>query len=133
MPKPAIRVAFVPSRLALITHLGLAASVALTLGHWLSGGLGGVVLGGLATLAWFETRSVPPALHYEGQWHALLAGRWQPVDLQVTRLGPWLVGLKIAGRHYWLWPDSAPKAALQKLRRTLLHGASDSTSALPKG
>ncbi|WP_144062959.1 hypothetical protein [Litchfieldella anticariensis] len=54
------------------------------------------------------------------QYRDAMDSPWQDVSVKVTYLGPWLIALAMDGRHYWLWPDSAPPQVLRDLRRNLV-------------
>lgn len=43
------------------------------------------------------------------------------VPLQCDYLGPWLTGLRLNGRRFWLWPDSASVEARRCVRRLFHH------------
>lgn len=62
----------------------------------------------------------------EGGWQRRegQSDAWCNVSLHHTYLGPWLIGLNVAGNHYWIWPDSANAQARQALRRVLIWSAS---------
>lgn len=62
----------------------------------------------------------------EGGWQARSSDsdEWRGVAVRCDYLGPWLIGLHVAGKRRWLWPDSAPFKARRVLRRALLWSSS---------
>ncbi|WP_150123515.1 hypothetical protein [Halotalea alkalilenta] len=114
-----MRSTFVPSRLALAAHLGIASLIALALWFWLDWRLGLLAWSGLCWLGWYETRRVPPALRWSTLRSCWQDEREREVDIVAFRLAPLVIGLKIDGRVFWLWPDSADGETLWRLRRRL--------------
>ncbi|WP_156105230.1 hypothetical protein [Litchfieldella xinjiangensis] len=72
----------------------------------------------------WQLRWVPDASGIEGnggwQMRDDTAAPWQATPVTIDYLGPWLIGLRLGRRRYWLWPDSASPEALHRLRRHLL-------------
>lgn len=127
MLKPPITINIVPSKLALGGALCLTAATSLMIIYyaplWLSA-MAIAILAGVICCDWQRER--PWALRWvpggDGGWQRrLISGdEWHPVSVRCDYLGPWLIGLKVAGRRHWLWPDSAPGEQRRALRRVLL-------------
>ncbi|RCV89585.1 hypothetical protein DU506_12960 [Vreelandella rituensis] len=98
----------------------------------MAGWVAGVLVGGLVMLFTAlgivkEARNqARGTLTISGTFPACLA-QWQTsqqrpgpdCSVQCDYLGPWLIGLRVAGRRIWLWPDSAPAEQRRVLRRWL--------------
>lgn len=127
MLKQPVTISIAPSRLALaITALLALATCLVLICHgppWLA--VAAVVT--LCAMVWRERRKADswqlrwvPGVEGGWQRQASRGGQWRPVELHCDYLGPWLIGLHIAGRRYWLWPDSASFDERRALRRVLL-------------
>ncbi|MBD3895078.1 hypothetical protein IEI94_04320 [Halomonas sp. ML-15] len=128
MPKPPVTISIAPSRLALAAHLSLALAVSGML-MWVGPLWLGVaaLLGLVAITAHWWHRQQPWSLRHAvaegGSWQIAERGsveEWRTVRLGLVYLGPWLIGLRLAGRQVWLWPDSAAPDARRELRHRLL-------------
>lgn len=127
MLKRPVTINIAPSRWALAVSVSLAVATCLTVGHygppWLTAAA--VVAFCAATIReWrrgerWRLRWVPGI---EGGWQRCLGAEeaWHPVPLHCHYLGPWLIGLRVAGHRHWLWPDSASFDERRELRRVLL-------------
>ncbi|KFF48978.1 hypothetical protein GY26_10475 [Gammaproteobacteria bacterium MFB021] len=86
----------------------------------------GLALVGAVGLVWEWVRQ--PRLRYlrcraehgRQQWEISDDGRsWRGVKCRPLRVAPWVCGLALDGRHWWLWPDVCDHAELRALRRLL--------------
>jgi hypothetical protein len=66
----------------------------------------------------WRLRWVPAA--QRGWQYAEDGGEWRDTQVRCDYLGPWLIGLRVAGRRRWLWPDSTSREEHRTLRRLLL-------------
>ncbi|WP_164999670.1 hypothetical protein [Salinicola tamaricis] len=142
MPRTPTAIGVRRSRLALalgaVWVLGLALFAVRFLAPEVALGLG---LAGLAGLAWEWARQ--PRLRYlrcrdehgRQQWEISDDGRrWRGVHCRPLRLAPWVCGLALDGRHWWLWPDACNGAELRALRLCLiaeLDARDDTSSTTP--
>ncbi|XKH59253.1 hypothetical protein LG290_11225 [Halomonas sediminis] len=127
MPKPPIILHIAPSRLAIALQLILALWLVVMVG-WMAG----VLVGGIAVLL-SALGIVMEARHQargtltisgtfpacRAQWDANQEALGSDCSVQCDYLGPWLIGLRVAGRRIWLWPDSASAEQRRALRRWL--------------
>lgn len=127
MPNTAIAISFAPSRLCLLPPL-LSGGVTLGLlalyaPPWISVPAALSLLAGWFGYAWRRPRGwlrfVPLGEGGEWQW-AEPQGEWHRVEVSCDYLGPWLIGLRLAGRRFWVWPDSADVDKRRQLRRLLV-------------
>nr|WP_297458643.1 hypothetical protein [uncultured Halomonas sp.] len=128
MLKQPVTISIAPSRLALMLAMSLGLATGVTLAcygpPWLTA-VAVLVSGGVLSYEWrgrrlagsWQLRWVPGI---EGGWQQSYGGEWRPVMLRCDYLGPWLIGLHVAGRRHWLWPDSASRDERRALRRVLL-------------
>lgn len=127
MLKQPVTISIAPSRLVLTASALLALATALLCVCYGPPWLAVAAVVALCAVVWREWRKagfwqlrwVPGS---EGGWQRRAGrdGQWQPVELRCDYLGPWLIGLRIAGRRHWLWPDSASFDERRALRRVLL-------------
>jgi toxin CptA len=129
MPRMPTTLSIVPSRLAVVLHLALAAAV---LGVILVYAPTWLALAGLVALGgalWCSLAGLPRGLLRAApletgglawSWRPAGTSDWRRVAVRCDYLGPWLIGLRLEGRRLWLWPDSAEPDALRALRRLLV-------------
>lgn len=130
MPKRPVTISIVPSRLRLLVTLALALSVCLVVGYhappWLAvsvvAAFWAAIRHGWRHEASWQLRWVPGI---DGGWQrrSSTADAWHGTTLHCDYLGPWLIGLRVAGRRHWLWPDSASFDERRTLRRMVMWSA----------
>ncbi|QJQ94626.1 MULTISPECIES: hypothetical protein [Halomonadaceae] len=140
MLKPPITISIVPSNWALVSQAGLAGAIVLLLlmvaPLWHAAGA--TLLLGAVMIRWRWSQPTWQLRRLGGgvgasqwEWRETASQgeekTWQRAQLQVIYLGPWLIGLKLNGRLYWLWPDSGNGVALWELRRELLFQTHDTS------
>lgn len=135
MLKAPVTINIVPSRLALGGELCLVAVSSLVIAFYAPLWLTIIVIMMLAGVVWRDwRRDYPWALRWvpgiDGGWQQRLGpgDQWRAVSVRCDYLGPWLIGLRIAGRHRWLWPDSATEQQRRALRRVLLWSKAQASS-----
>ncbi|SDK86431.1 hypothetical protein SAMN05661010_00342 [Modicisalibacter muralis] len=133
MLKQPVTISIAPSRLALTVTALLGLATCLVVARYGPPWLTVTAVLALCAAVWRECRRVGlwrlrwvPGI--EGGWQQQpgRSGEWRPVELCCDYLGPWLIGLRIAGRRHWLWPDSASFDERRALRRVLLWNKSTS-------
>ncbi|WP_353057320.1 protein YgfX [Salinicola sp. JS01] len=128
MPRTLTAIGVRRSRLALALGAGWVVALTLFAAYFLGPDVAsclGVV--GLAGLVWEWLRQ--PRLRYlrcreEGglrYWESSQdAHSWHGVHCRPLRVAPWVCGLSLDGRHWWLWPDACDVAEMRRLRQLLL-------------
>lgn len=128
MPRAPITITIAASRLSLLAQglpaLGVVVWLGLHAPWWMALMAGGVMSAVLADAARRRPRGVLRLQPREGEvplgaWRDDGSSVWQETSLRCDYLGPWLIGLRLAGRRLWLWPDSGDAESLRRLRKAL--------------
>lgn len=127
MPRQPVTISIAPSSLRRAVTLSLAASVCLLIGRYGPPWLAVTAVVAFGAALWrdwrreteWQLRWVPGT---DGGWQqrSAAADDWLCVSLHCDYLGPWLIGLRVAGRRRWVWPDSASFDERRALRRVLI-------------
>ncbi|WP_136246901.1 hypothetical protein [Halomonas borealis] len=128
MPRAPITITIVTSRLALLAQglaaLGVVVVLARHAPGWATLLAAGLLVAVVADAARRRPQGVLRCEPREGAaplatWRGEVGMAWQDMPLRCDYLGPWLIGLRLAERRLWLWPDSADPEALRQLRKVL--------------
>ncbi len=127
MPSTAIAISFAPSRLALLPPLVVGGGTLVLLALHAPPGIAALAaLSFVVAFGWQARRRPGGRLRFVpigegGEWEwAEPRGEWRRVGLRCDYLGPWLIGLRLGRRRFWVWPDSAGADARRRLRRRLV-------------
>ncbi|WP_353981855.1 hypothetical protein [Salinicola endophyticus] len=128
MPRTLTAIGVRRSRLALALGAGWVVALLLFAVRFLAPDVAlGVGLAGLAGLVWEWNRQPRWRClrcrdeHGRQQWEISGDGRtWREVHCRPLRVAPWVCGLALDGRHWWLWPDACKSADRRALRLRLV-------------
>ncbi len=128
MPRAPITITIATSRLALLAQslpaLGVVGWLGVHAPWWVTLPAVALMAAVVADTARRRFRGVLRLQSLEGAaplvaWRPEGSAQWRDGPLRCDYLGPWLIGLRLAGGRLWLWPDSADPASLRRLRKAL--------------
>ncbi|MBF8221752.1 YgfX family protein [Halomonas sp. 328] len=127
MPNTAIAISFAPSRWALLPPLLSGGGTLVLLALHAPPGMTALAALSLGAGLYWQARRRPGGrlrfvpIGEGGEWEwAESQGDWRRIELSCDYLGPWLIGLRLGRRRFWVWPDSAGSDARRRLRRHLV-------------